>query len=186
MKNIPLLLLLFCLVGCSTVSVNRDFDSSYNFSALTSYKVEKQTVDSENATRVSNQLMDRRFDQSLESNLTQKGYILSTTPTFTVQHGYYIKTVIRSDPFSSNMGFGYGTSRNSRRYYNDMRMGTNYGVEQYDVGILVIDILDTKTNQLVWRGKGRIPVVSDSDQPQKISREVDKVVTEIMLNFPPQ
>ena len=184
MKNLPLLFLFFCLASCSTVSVNRDFDSSYDFSALTSYKVEKQTVGSENATRVSNQLMERRFDRSLESNLNQKGYILSTTPTFIVQHGYYIKTVIKSDPYNYSMGFG--NSRNKRGYYNDLRMGVNYGVEQYDVGILVIDILDTKTNELVWRGKGRIQVVNESDQPEKISREVDKVVTEIMANFPPQ
>ena len=183
MKNLPLLLILFFLACCSTVSVNRDFDSSYNFSALTSYKVEKQTVDSENATRVSNQLMDRRFDRSLVSNLNQKGYILSVTPTFTAQYGYYIKTVIQSNPYRSSMGFGYG---NSSRYYNDMRTYVNYGVEQYDVGILVIDIVDTKTDQLVWRGKGRVQVLNESDQPEKISREVDRVVTEIMVNFPPQ
>lgn len=180
-----LILVLVCLAGCARVShVSRDYDSAYNFARLASYTVEKQPAVSENATKIDNQLMDNRLDRSMVATLNQKGYFLSATPDFIAQYGYYIKSVIESDPYADDVGVGFG-SMFGRRAYSGVSVGSGSRVAQREVGIFVIDILDAQTQELVWQGKTSSRVLN-YDQPEMVSQEVLKAVQEILQHFPPQ
>ena len=54
--------------------------------------------------------------------------------------------------------------------------------ETYKVGTLVIDLFDTKTKQLIWRGASSDTLSNSSD---KNIKNLDKGVEKMFKNFPP-
>ncbi len=60
---------------------------------------------------------------------------------------------------------------------------TTTQVQNYPVGSLVLDMYDTHSKQLIWRG-----VSSDtlSDKPEKNGEKLDKAVKKMLDHFPPQ
>jgi hypothetical protein len=56
-------------------------------------------------------------------------------------------------------------------------------VDTYTVGTLVIDLFDSRTKQLVWRGWA-----SDAlpDNPQKETKRLDKDIEKLFKNLPPK
>jgi hypothetical protein len=58
------------------------------------------------------------------------------------------------------------------------------GVRVYDIGTLVIDVVDARTNRLIWRGWAEDDlraVLADQDQMDK---KIDEAVTRMMVRFP--
>ena len=53
----------------------------------------------------------------------------------------------------------------------------------YNEGVLFIDIIDKKNNQLDWQGIGK-GYISTSDQKKK-NEKIKKIVNKILLQFPP-
>lgn len=60
----------------------------------------------------------------------------------------------------------------------------NCGGSVYDAGTLVIDLVDSKTSRLVWRGwaEGVDPVIDNQDWMEET---IDNVVAKIMKKLPP-
>jgi len=54
--------------------------------------------------------------------------------------------------------------------------------ETYKVGTLVVDLFDTKTKQLIWRGASSDTLSNNSD---KNIKNLDKGVEKMFKNFPP-
>jgi hypothetical protein len=85
-----------------------------------------------------------------------------------------------------------GSARNQKEYqtFYDGMGGWRWGgfgetttqVQNYPVGALVLDLYDTQTKQLVWRG-----VASDSlsQKPEQNEKKLDKAVDKMLKNFPP-
>ena len=57
-------------------------------------------------------------------------------------------------------------------------------VNSYDQGTLVIDIVDTKTNKVVWRGWAQDTMDGVIDNQQRLEKQVDEGVTKMMLMLP--
>ena len=53
---------------------------------------------------------------------------------------------------------------------------------EYNRGSLIIDIVDAKTNKLVWQGVGSGINV---DSPKSKQKQIPAIVTEMMANYPP-
>lgn len=62
--------------------------------------------------------------------------------------------------------------------------GTTTYVDQYDVGTLLIDVIDRKRNQLVWRGVGEARL-RQSRTPEESERRIQKTVDAVLAKFPP-
>lgn len=85
-----------------------------------------------------------------------------------------------------------GSTHNQQEYttfYNGMggwRWGgfgeTTTQVENYPVGTLVLDLYDTHSKQLIWRGVGQ---ESLSDKPEKNEKKLEKTVNKMFEHFPP-
>jgi hypothetical protein len=58
------------------------------------------------------------------------------------------------------------------------------GVIDYEQGTLVIDVLDTATNKVVWRGWAQDSVQGVIDNQQRMEREIDEAVSKMMARFP--
>jgi Domain of unknown function (DUF4136) len=85
-----------------------------------------------------------------------------------------------------------GSARNQQEYqtFYDGLGGWRWGglgetqttVENYRVGSLVLDMYDTASKQLVWRG---VSADTLSDKPENNEKTLDKSVDKMLKHFPP-
>jgi hypothetical protein len=53
----------------------------------------------------------------------------------------------------------------------------------YNEGAIIVDLVDAKSNKLVWQGIGSGISV---DSPRAKQRQIPEIMAEIMKNYPPQ
>ena len=156
------------------------FDPNFDFSQLKTFSMLGGEIDAE----IKNPLLKKHIDRSIKNYLIQKGYQMVETGNadFSVSWFGAIDKKIHSE-----------TIRNySNRYYNTR--GSNYsswrGYDstynvEYEEGTLIINIIDGKKRELIWRGKGK-KYIGDKAAGNNISEKVNDSVTRIMSTFPPK
>ena len=82
------------------------------------------------------------------------------------------------------------TINNHYRYgwgwYGGMGMGTSRTyVNEWDEGTVLIDIIDARSNSLVWRGTATAELRASRDAEQA-QRRLDEILTKLLERFPPQ
>lgn len=179
---LTLLLLVYFLSGCSTVSVNYDYDNKSDFSAIHTYNWgESNGADDELAK---NQILKNRIVASVDSYLQSRGYrkVDPAQADVLVVIGAGVKEKMRV----TNWGGPGGYYRDP--WYDPWWGGSAYGgrvdVSYYQEGTLVIDIVDNAKKELIWRGLGTGIVSRQSDQ-EKQRAAIDEYVQEILNRFPP-
>ncbi len=186
MKNFAFAALLFFLCGaCSTVSVNTDFNPEYDFTQLRTYAWLDDGKDPSSDTRINNDLVIDRVRNDVENSLGARGFVKADARTadFRVSwHGAIQKKlqVDTIDHFYSPYGYG-ALYRDPHWGGSGMRTTT---VQEYEVGTLIIDILDPVHHKLVWRGSGSDRLSSDAD-PEKATTRINEAVAAILKDFPP-
>lgn len=183
----PLLLLpiLILLNSCSTITVHQDFDTTYNFHNLKTYSWldKNRTVSSD--TRIDNDLVKDRMIKAIETSLEAKGYtkVDKAQASFLVVWHGSIDSKLRVDTIDHYYRpYGYG----ARDVYDPFIRSrtTRTVVSEYDLGTLLIDILDPTEQKLIWRGTGQ-GVVHGDQEPAKITKSINNAVQEILSQFPP-
>jgi hypothetical protein len=140
-------------------------------------------------------------NQALRTDLAQgfeaKGYTATTSnPDFQV--AYYSGTKQKMDTTYWNPGpsyrygyRGYGLRRSRYAWawpwssYSPYSAYSPYGpiaqVQEYTQGCVIVDVIDPKTQELLWRGQG---VASASTDPATYASEIAKSVSAILAKFP--
>lgn len=169
LKFIPLLLL-FVLASCSSVKVATDYDKEANFNQYHSFAFYKPGIDK---AQISD-LDKKRILRAIESELMAKGMTKSDKPDLLVS--IFTKERERVDVYNNNFGYGW--------YWNPWYYG-NYGttVQRSSEGTLFIDLIDAKTNNLIWQGMGSADLVT-SDMEKKEQR-IREIVQKILEKYPP-
>lgn len=174
MRHIATLTLVLPLLfaGCSSVSINYDYNRDADFSA---YK----TFDwlPGNTKGTGDQLVDRRVHAAVVNELTAKGFRQSPNPDLHVVWHVVLRDRVQLYNWGGGWGGGY-------RGYGWGWGGSQVDVVNYTEGTLVIDMVDAKTKELVWRGSARGTVDPDPS-PQQLDENVKKTVAKILANFPP-
>ena len=154
--------------GCSTISVNQDYDPGYDFLQLKTFGFlpipEDAGIDQLNANRLG---------EAIKAELISKGYTLSENADFGIalHFGQQTKTSVQS------YGYGYGG------WWGRPGMG-GVDVNQYDEGTLLIDFIDMKKKELVWRGTGT-GVLSQSPSVEERTENINNAINQILAQFPP-
>ena len=161
------------LAGCSTISVNQDYDPAYDFSKLKTFGfipiTEEAGIDQLNATRLGD---------AIKANLTAKGYTLSENADFGIAL-FFTKDTKTNIQSTGAYGYGYGYG-----YRGYGGMGGSTYVSQYEEGTLVIDFVDMAKQELVWRGVGT-GALSESPSVEERTANINNAVTQILDQFPP-
>jgi uncharacterized protein DUF4136 len=146
--------------------VKTDYDRNANFQQYKTYSWEKvQTQDP---------LWVDRIKSAVDADLRAKGW-----------------TQVPSDGNISLMAMG--TTQNHQTldtFYNGFGGGWRWGgfgdatttTENYKVGTLVLDMFDTQTKKLVWRGSASDTLSNKTD---KNIKNLDKGVQKMLKRFPP-
>ena len=161
-------LLLLCWACGPKLRVQSDYDPAYNLKNYTTFNWEpKINIEAGNNPLYYNELNDKRIKGAVLQQLTGRGYSFDEGTSDLVVHYHIIiddQTVIVTDP----PGYEYGP------YW--LRMETN--VRQYQEGTLIVDVMDAKTNNLIWRGWATSVIdmhYSADDAEALIKKAVDKI-----------
>jgi hypothetical protein len=175
------LLLFIVLEGCSTMQVYSDHDPSASFAGLKTYDwinaAKKVTGD----PRLDNPALDKRIRELIQGQLATQGYTLAPggTPDFLV--GYHValekklavSTMNDYYGYRAGWGWSYGAGTGTM-------MPQSYTYE-YEQGSLIIDVVNPKTHDLMWRGSAQAEV-----NRKKGREQLNEAVTRILERFPPK
>ncbi len=170
LKFLPLLLLLV-LTSCTTVRVATDYDKDVNFNQYRSFAFYKPGIDK---AQISD-LDKKRILRAIETELSSKGMVKSENPDLLVS--IFTKEKERIDVYNNNFGYGWGWNPYWYGAYNTSN------VSRTAEGTLFIDLIDAKTNNLVWQGMGSADLVT-YDMEKKEAR-IREIVSKILAKYPP-
>ncbi len=173
MNKIIFIAFLLFLTQCSPeISVYSDYDPDYNVRQYQTFGwLDKANVETGQNPIYYNQLNDKRIKSSVNEELTARGYRLTETDPQLLIHYHIIvedRTVIATDPYGSYYG----------PYW--MRMQTN--IYPYREGTLIIDLMDAKTSNLVWRGWA-VSAIQSTYTAEQADRVIKAAVAKIFRKF---
>tara|TARA_R110000850_G_scaffold182360_1_gene307825 strand:- start:87156 stop:87674 length:519 start_codon:yes stop_codon:yes gene_type:complete len=167
---IPIFALLL-FASCSSVRVASDYDTKANFNNYTTYAFFKPGIDKAEIS----DLDKKRILRAIDTELSAKGLQKSENPTMLIS--IFTKAKERVDVYQNHYGWGG---------YWGWGWGHPWGgasVSRTTEGTLYIDIIDAKTNELVWQGMGTAPLARDME---KKDARIKEIVQKILEKYPPQ
>ena len=170
-KALPIAVIAAAL-ACSTLKTSADYDPKTDFSQ---YKTWAWKDDQS----IKDPLWVKRTQSAFESELSKKGLTRNEqNPDLWVAVHARFSEQTQVTSYDTGWGYGYGWR------YGGGGMTTTR-VEQIPVGTLIVDLVDAKRKELVWRGTG-----TDTLNPQRSPEERDKALRDALAkmfeNYPPR
>ncbi len=176
MKYLPIYLIAVGILfaACSAqMNVRSDYDREINLRQYKTYNwLSVKEIESKNEPLYYNELTDKRIKKAVDLQLRAKSiYKDSIAPALRVH--YHIVVDSRASIRPANYGYAYGPywMRNQMDSYS------------YREGTLIIDLMDAKNNNLVWRGWAS-SVLNDNDIDLSETK-ITEAVLKILQQFPP-
>ncbi|MDH3981347.1 MAG: DUF4136 domain-containing protein [Kiritimatiellaceae bacterium] len=171
------------LAGCSSVSVNLDFDSTVDFSTLHTYAWQHEEQPETGNPRIDNDLNNKRIRRAIDAELQAKGFVEAEKASASFQVVYYMNFERRID--NRGGGWSIGMSKGSTGRAGGVGWSSGSNVSDYEEAQLTIDIINPATEQMIWRGRGRRSVSGNSTNPEKLTARTNDAVARILKKFPP-
>ena len=181
-KIFTILLLTFLFSGCSTMKVESDYDTAYNFQDKKTYSILYSNRVGENT------LVNDRVANAIKSNLNQKNYKATAEKNADLLFVFHVNVQQMSDIRTDYQMVGYPGYR-----YGPYGYGYGYGAGtmvvatpstyKWTEGKLIIDALNPKTKKIVWRGIATDELDAHSATPEERKAYINKVVTKLMSEF---
>lgn len=159
-------------VSCSTISVRTDSDPQVNFITYRSFALlERPTADPGNSLHRNPPAM-LSVEESITNELTLLGLKKVNRTEADMLVAYHGGN--RDKVNVQRWGYSYGP----RKWYGEHELSER----EYDEETLIIDIVDARSKQLVWRGWGSGVITSPENTRKRASQAVEK----ILEKFPPE
>lgn len=170
--------------GCnSKPHVDTDHQAGFDFATLKTFSVTETKQETKEDILISPFTLSH-IHSAIEAELSKRyqSAAVGTKPDFIVSYHVVVEEKIDARSYNDMYGFGYyGVGyRHPRPYF----LGTNTGINVYNQGSLIVDIVDGKTDKPVWRGvsEKRLSRGLAAKQQREI---LSKAVTEVLATFPP-
>ncbi|RKH69298.1 DUF4136 domain-containing protein [Corallococcus aberystwythensis] len=171
------------LASCAGVDVGTNYDpaAAQRINEFRSYawlSHPQQTKD----TRINNAITEAQVTGAVDKDLQSRGYqkvAANENPDFLIGWQGAIDTRLSSETVDNYWGYPW-----------DPFWGSYYGpsetyVRQYDVGTLILDMVDAREKTLVWRGTAQANL-GDSPSAQTDGGRIEKGVEKMLEKFPPK
>jgi uncharacterized membrane protein len=182
-------LFLFAVAAAFGMSVKSDYEKTFDFTQLHTFafKTDRASNDPLNT----NTLEAGRIQNALAAQLEANGFTQATdSPDFIV--AFYSRSKQKTQVQSTG-GFGPGFGAGPGRFGYGRGFGWGYGMPgrgrwgygpdiwttNYTQGCVMADIIDPRTNQLVWRGKVT-DTISGLGQSEK---QTDQAAKDLVSTF---
>jgi hypothetical protein len=184
--RITVIVLSAALAGCAyRYDVSRDFDPAANFAALHSFGWMPDVKVSEGDILVeSDTLLRQRVQSAVDRELSLKGFQkrASEPQDFWVAYHAALKRKVEVITYNGYYGYGYGWW--GRPWGYPVGLGPQTYMRDYDEHMLVLDIIDPKTRQLLWRATTR-DGLGYHGNPEERDQRVNEAVRQMLSEFPP-
>jgi Domain of unknown function (DUF4136) len=161
-----LILAIVAARGAFAQKVTVEFDQAANFSNYKTFAIRNGTLNSRSPA-LNSELVKKRIEADIERDLTARGL-----------------TEVSARP-DLNVVYHFGSARKTEleTYPAGWRgWGTRVVRVPYAEGTLVIDLRDTGTRSLVWRGIAS----EEKSDPSKIQGKLDDMVKKAVEKYPPK
>jgi Domain of unknown function (DUF4136) len=156
-------------LACSTLTTAVDYDHTVNWSQFHTFQLVEGTKDPVTFTQ-------KRIEDAITSQLTSKGWQPVTSNPDILVYTHTVLSHQKQWNATSMGGGGWGY-----RGWGGMG-GTATATEtNIPIGNLVVDLVNPKTKELVWRGQASDQVSGSGEDKGK----VDAAVAALFKNFPP-
>jgi len=188
LKSIFLFFLCLSLFSCQSLVVNSDYNTSYDFTPLKTFALITDPPKEVGDLRFDSPLMHDRIKSNILLTLNNNGFEESPDKSQDFNVKFHIitrsETQINQYPTAYYSTGIYAPHTFHHNFYYPFT-GMETEVTHYEVGSVVIDIIDAKTNKLIWRGWGDRRI-SNSDNATLNDINIKKTIQEILTNFPPK
>jgi hypothetical protein len=167
-----LMAMMFLFAGKSSAQqVKTDYDRSTNFTQYKTYSWEQvKTKDSLDVDRIKS---------AVNAALAAKGWTqVDSGGDVSIVAMEITKNQQTLNTFYDGFGGGWGWRRFGGGGFGEATTTT----ETYKVGTLVVDLFDSKTKKLLWRGTSSDTLSNNSD---KNIKNMDKGIEKLFKQFPP-
>ena len=161
------------LAGCATMTVSSHIEREVNFAEYVTFDWGPPDNLPVGDPRLDNNPFFRDYLQgAVERRLTASGFELAgdTEPDLLVH--YHASVNQKVDVYEADRPYGYCYVNCEPR------------VVEFEQGTLVIDIVDRRTNKVVWRGWSQDTMTGVIDNQDRLEAQVEEGVTRMMLLLP--
>lgn len=164
--SLTLLVVLSFVPAAFGVTVNTEFDDAVDFAKFKTFAIREAHLNSK-APALNSDLTKKRIQSDIEHAFTEKGLSIAAGQA------------------DLNVSFEFGSVRNmaTKAYPAGWRgMQTHVVKTPESAGTLVIDLHDSSTNALVWRG-----VATEAEpNPMKLADQLEAMVKKSVAKYPPK
>jgi len=177
-------LALALLTACASYTVKYDYDPRATYNAYKTYDWYAASARAKGkAQGQESPIMDRRVRAAVDRELAAKGFKLKPEGEPDVLVTYYPVYQDRAMVTSIGPAFGhYGWGWGHYGYFAGPRFQE---VRHYKEGSIVLEVVDNKTNSLVWQAVAD-GALTDITDPQDADEQVAQAVRKMLERFPPK
>ena len=163
------------LAGCATMSVSshlqRDIDFieyvTYDFGARDHFPVGDPRLDN-------NPFFRDYVEGAIEKQMAAKGYELAVTGRPDLLLHYHASVSQRIDVYQADAAHGY---------YPGPAL-TESQTRAFEQGTLILDVVDARTDRVIWRGWAQDSMTGVIDDQRRLERQVNEGITRMMRLLP--
>ncbi|HJV89254.1 MAG TPA: DUF4136 domain-containing protein [Holophagaceae bacterium] len=175
-------ILLLALAACSPYTIKRDFDPSAPLAAYRTYDWYKPKAEKAgDAPPRMSAFNDARVRAAVERELGARNLKRETAADpdvlldyFPVYQNRHYTTHTRVGVGTGGWGWGMRTSIGTSRRHT------------YKEGTIVLQMVDFKTNKLVWEGVAEGALTDLAGNPQEAEEAIGRAVKDLLEEFPPK
>ena len=204
-------IIMFIMVSCSPVQVFSDYDHAADFTKFRSYAWLHRS-DSVHKYFYDNEIVERNVKNYVNQEMAKRGYALdiknpdilleyhisSKMKSYTVSNPVYNNSMGGMGMMNNGMYGGsyqpsYGMNNGMSGYntmqpygYNNTPYVMGYQQQQvtYDEGTLLVDVIDRKANQLIWRGWSVGTLTDESALESELQGDIRKIFKQYPIEAP--
>ena len=160
--------------GCATMQVSSHVQRDVDFARYRTYDWGPPDALPTGDPRLDNNPFFKDHMQgAVEKELAARGLELSSGRPADLLIHYHASVTQRLDVNRIDQRYGY--------CYGD---DCNVRVTEYEAGTIVLDLVDARTDRLVWRGWARDSIDGVIDNQQRMERMINQAVTRMMALLP--
>jgi len=164
----------FAVTGCATMMVSSHVQRDVDFARYRTYDWGPADALPTGDPRLDNNPFFKDHMQgAVEKHLAARGLELSSTGKADLLIHYHANVSQRIDVNRVDRQYGYC-------YGEDCSVR----VMEYEAGTLVLDIVDTRTDRVVWRGWAQDSLEGVIDNQDRMERMINEAVAQMLERFP--
>lgn len=162
------------LAGCAAITVSADFDPEVDFQTYRTYAWGPADALPTGDPRLDNNpFFDDRMRGAVDGELAERGLTVAPATEADLVVHYHISIRERIDVVTVDREYGY-------------EPGYDTAVREWQEGTLMVDLVDTRTNRVIWRGWAQSDMAGVIDDRDALAERIRKACDKLFTRYPPQ